>query len=105
MYQRSLTYAAPLKVTLRLIVYDVDEENETRSIKDVKEQDVYMGDLPLMTKMEHLLLMVQRELLFLKCIVAQESSLIMIKVKLILQEKFICRKNNPIQRILVRFRV
>ena len=47
--QRSLTYAAPLKVTLRLIVYDVDEENETRSIKDVKEQDVYMGDLPLMT--------------------------------------------------------
>ena len=47
--QRSLTYAAPLKVTLRLIVYDVDEESETRSIKDVKEQDVYMGDLPLMT--------------------------------------------------------
>ena len=47
--QRSLTYAAPLKVTLRLIVYDVDEEDETRSIKDVKEQDVYMGDLPLMT--------------------------------------------------------
>ena len=47
--QRSLTYAAPLKVTLRLIVYDIDEENETRSIKDVKEQDVYMGDLPLMT--------------------------------------------------------
>ncbi len=47
--QRSLTYAAPLKVTLRLIVYDVDEDNETRSIKDVKEQDVYMGDLPLMT--------------------------------------------------------
>ena len=47
--QRSLTYAAPLKVTLRLIVYDVDEETETRSIKDVKEQDVYMGDLPLMT--------------------------------------------------------
>jgi DNA-directed RNA polymerase subunit beta len=47
--QRSLTYAAPLKVTLRLIVYDIDDENETRSIKDVKEQDVYMGDLPLMT--------------------------------------------------------
>ena len=47
--QRSLTYAAPLKVTLRLIVYDLDEENETKSIKDVKEQDVYMGDLPLMT--------------------------------------------------------
>ena len=47
--QRSLTYAAPLKVTLRLIVYDIDEDNETRSIKDVKEQDVYMGDLPLMT--------------------------------------------------------
>ncbi len=47
--QRDMTFAAPLKVTLRLIVFDVDEETESRSIKDIKEQDVYMGDLPLMT--------------------------------------------------------
>ena len=47
--QRGMTYAAPLKVRLRLIVYDVDEETELKSIKGVKEQDVYMGDLPLMT--------------------------------------------------------
>src|SRR5690606_30185235 len=40
--QRDLTYAAPLKVTLRLIVFDVDEETQAKSIKDIKEQDVYM---------------------------------------------------------------
>ncbi len=47
--QRGLTYAAPMKVTLRLIVFEVDSETETRSILDIKEQDVYMGDMPLMT--------------------------------------------------------
>ena len=46
---RDLTYAAPLKVTLRLIVFDVDETTGARSVKDIKEQDVYMGDMPLMT--------------------------------------------------------
>lgn len=48
--QRGLTYAAPLKVTLRLIVFDVDEDSGAKSIKDIKEQEVYMGDMPLMTK-------------------------------------------------------
>ena len=47
--QRGMTYAAPLKVTLRLVVWDIDEETQARSIRDVKEQDVYMGDMPLMT--------------------------------------------------------
>ncbi len=47
--QRDMTYAAPLKVTLRLIVFDVDESTGARSVKDIKEQDVYMGDMPLMT--------------------------------------------------------
>ena len=47
--QRGMTFAAPLKVTLRLIVFDVDEETGARSVKDIKEQDVYMGDIPLMT--------------------------------------------------------
>jgi DNA-directed RNA polymerase subunit beta len=46
---RGLTYAAPMKVTLRLIVFEVDTETETRSVLDIKEQDVYMGDMPLMT--------------------------------------------------------
>ena len=44
-----MTYAAPLKVTLRLIVFDVDQETGAKSVKDIKEQDVYMGDMPLMT--------------------------------------------------------
>ncbi len=48
--QRSMTFAAPLKVTLRLIVFDVDEETGAKSVKDIKEQDVYMGDVPFMTE-------------------------------------------------------
>jgi DNA-directed RNA polymerase subunit beta len=44
-----ITFAAPLKVTLRLIVFDIDEDTGAKSIKDIKEQDVYMGDMPLMT--------------------------------------------------------
>ena len=47
--QRDMTYAAPLKVTLRLVVFDVDEDTGARSVRDIKEQDVYMGDMPLMT--------------------------------------------------------
>jgi DNA-directed RNA polymerase subunit beta len=47
--QRGMTYAAPLKVTLRLIVFDVDPDTQAKSVKDIKEQDVYMGDMPFMT--------------------------------------------------------
>jgi DNA-directed RNA polymerase subunit beta len=47
--QRGMTFAAPIKVTLRLIVFDVDEATEARSIRDVKEQEVYLGEIPLMT--------------------------------------------------------
>ena len=46
---RGITYAAPLRVTLRLSVFDVDEDTGLRSIRDIKEQDVYMVDMPLMT--------------------------------------------------------
>ncbi len=46
---RDMTYSAPLKVTLRLIVFDVDPDTGARSVKDIKEQEVYMGDMPLMT--------------------------------------------------------
>lgn len=47
--QRDMTFAAPLKVKLRLIVFETEEETGARSVKDIKEQDVYMGDIPLMT--------------------------------------------------------
>ena len=47
--QRGLTYASGLRVTLRLVVWDLDEEAGTRSIRDMKEQDVYLGEMPLMT--------------------------------------------------------
>ncbi len=46
---RGMTFAAPLKVVLRLIVWDVDEDSGARSIRGIKEQPVYMGDMPLMT--------------------------------------------------------
>ena len=47
--QRGMTYGAPLKVTLRLIVFEVDPDTQAKSVLDIKEQDVYMGDLPRMT--------------------------------------------------------
>lgn len=48
--QRAMTFASPLKVTFRLVVWDIDEDTGARSIRDIKEQDVYMGDMPLMTQ-------------------------------------------------------
>ncbi|MEL0211145.1 MAG: DNA-directed RNA polymerase subunit beta, partial [Novosphingobium sp.] len=48
--QRGITYAAPMKVTLKLATFEVDAETETKSLIDIKEQDVYMGDIPLMTE-------------------------------------------------------
>ena len=47
--QRDLTYASALKPTLRLVVYDIDQENNTKQILSAKEQEVYMGEIPLMT--------------------------------------------------------
>ncbi len=47
--QRDKSYAAPLKIKLRLIVFDIDEETESRTVKDIKEQEIYLCDLPLMT--------------------------------------------------------
>ena len=48
--QRGMTFAAPLRVTLRLSVFDIDEETGLRSIRDIKEQDVYLVDMPMMTE-------------------------------------------------------
>ena len=47
---KGLTYEAPIRITVRLVVYDVDEETENRTIRDIKEQDIYFGTLPLMTE-------------------------------------------------------
>ena len=45
-----MTFAAPLKVTVQLVIWDVDPESGARSIKNVKEQEVYFGEIPLMTQ-------------------------------------------------------
>ena len=47
--QRDLTYSASLKPTLRLVVYDIDVENNTKQVLSAKEQEVYMGEVPMMT--------------------------------------------------------
>ncbi len=47
--QRGMTYAAPIKVTLRLVVFETDAQSEIKSIRDVKEQEIYLGEIPLMT--------------------------------------------------------
>ena len=46
---RGMTYAAPIKVVIRLVVWDVNEETQVQSIRDMKEQEVYFGEIPLMT--------------------------------------------------------
>ncbi len=48
--QRGMTYGTPLLVNFRLIIWDIDEIAGTKSVRDIKEQEVYMGDIPLMTK-------------------------------------------------------
>ena len=47
--QRDLTYSSALKPVLRLVIYDIDHENNTKQVHSAKEQEVYMGDIPLMT--------------------------------------------------------
>ncbi len=47
--QRGMTYASPLKVTLRLVIFETDQEGGEKTIRDVKEQEVYLSDIPLMT--------------------------------------------------------
>ncbi|TMA33089.1 MAG: DNA-directed RNA polymerase subunit beta, partial [Deltaproteobacteria bacterium] len=49
-HQRGMTFAAPLKVTVQLVIWDVDPDSGVRSIKNVKEQEVYFGEIPLMTR-------------------------------------------------------
>ncbi|MBV8071284.1 MAG: DNA-directed RNA polymerase subunit beta, partial [Acidobacteriaceae bacterium] len=47
--ERGMTYAAPLKVTIRLTVYDKDAETGNKTVRDIKEQEVFFGEIPLMT--------------------------------------------------------
>jgi DNA-directed RNA polymerase subunit beta len=49
-HQRGMTYAAPMKVKVRLVVWDLNKETGARSIRDIKEQEVYFGEIPLMTE-------------------------------------------------------
>ena len=49
-HQRGMTFAAPMKVKVRLVSWDVDKESGVQSIRDIKEQEVYFGEIPLMTE-------------------------------------------------------
>ena len=48
-HQRGMTFSAPIKVKVRLVTWDVDKESGTQSIRDIKEQEIYFGEIPLMT--------------------------------------------------------
>jgi len=48
--ERGMTYEAPLKITVRLITFDIDEATKVQSVRDIKEQEVFLGALPLMTQ-------------------------------------------------------
>lgn len=48
--ERGMTYEAPIKITVRLVTYDVDPDTEAKNVKDIKEQAVYLGSMPLMTR-------------------------------------------------------
>jgi len=48
-----MTYSAPLKVTIRLTIYDKDPDTGAKTIRDIKEQEVFYGDIPLMTEKRH----------------------------------------------------
>ena len=104
--QRGMTYGAPLKVTLRLVVWDVDEDTGARSIRDIKEQDVYMGDMPLMTgKGTFVVNGTERVIVsqmhrspgvFLRPRQGQDAFLGQVPV---------CRAGDPVSRVLARFRI
>ncbi len=49
-HQRGMTYAAPMKVKVRLVIWDSGKESGVRGVKDIKEQEVYFGEIPLMTE-------------------------------------------------------
>ncbi len=48
--QRGMTYAAPMKIVVRLVIWDINPETKARTIRDIKEQEVYFGEIPLMTE-------------------------------------------------------
>lgn len=81
---RGMTYSAPLRVKVRLAIYDKESSSKVRTVKDIKEQEVYMGEVPLMTEMVPSLSMVPNVWLYHSCIVRLGFSLSMIKVKPIL---------------------
>ena len=76
---RSVTYSAPLRVKLRLVLFDKDANN---AVKDIKEQEVYMGEIPLMTENGTFVINGTERLSYLSCTVHRVYSLTMIKVKL-----------------------
>ena len=94
-----MTYSAPLKVKLRLVVFDIDEVTGSKSVKGIAEQDVYMGDIPLMTP-NGTFVFNGTEVVVSQMHRSPGVFLIMIEVKHIPQVKFYSPADNSIQRIL-----
>ena len=101
--QRGMTFGAPLLVNFRLIVWDIDEEAGTKSVRDIKEQEVYMGDIPLMTKNATFVVNGVERVVVSQMHRSPGVFLIMILVKLMLVVSiFLMLKNNSLSWLLAR---
>ena len=83
---QGLSYSAPLRIKVRLVIYD--KESNFEEVKDVKEGEVFMGEVPLMTSTGSFIINGTGELLFLSSIDLPEFSLIMTKERLTVLGKF-----------------
>ena len=72
MYSKRFDLFCCFKCTLRLVVYEINQEENTKDILSAKEQEVYMGEVPMMTNSGNLLQMGFKELLLTKCTEVQE---------------------------------
>ena len=100
---RGATYAAPLRVKMRLVVYDKEKSLENPVIRDIKEQEVFMGEIPLMTDIGTFVINGTEGWWFPNYIVLLVFFLSMIKVKPILQEIVVFCSCYSLSWFLVRF--
>jgi DNA-directed RNA polymerase subunit beta len=103
--QRGMTYAAPLKVTLRLVVWDIDEEAGARSIRDIKEQDVYMGDMPLMTDNGTFIVNGTERVIVSQMHRSRACSSTTTRARPTVGQVPVRRPRHPVSRLVARFRV
>ena len=103
--QRGMTYAAPIKVTTQLMVYDVRDGGE-RIVRDIKEQEVYFGEIPLMTDSGTFIINGTERVVVSSCTAARASSSTTIEGKTTLERQApLQRPRHSLPRLVARLRV